>query len=106
MSEDAAIRKQLAELAVEVEITQMLSMETDCPYPSHLHQAISKELQPRFAQACMEILGPLGQIQSGRWAPMAGEIDRLYRRSFGNHAGGTSQLKRMVVATRALGLPR
>jgi hypothetical protein len=54
----------------------------------------------------MEILGALGQIQSGPWAPLAGEIDHLYRRSFGNHAGGTSQLKRMVVATRALGLPR
>jgi len=32
--------------------------------------------------------------------------DRIYRRSFGNHAGGTSQVKRMVVATRVLGLPR
>ena len=30
----------------------------------------------------------------------------LDRRSFGNHAGGTSQVKRMVVATRVLGLPR
>jgi hypothetical protein len=54
----------------------------------------------------MEILGPLGQVQSGRWAPLAGEIDRIYRRSFGNHAGGTSQVKRMVLATRVLGLPR
>jgi alkylation response protein AidB-like acyl-CoA dehydrogenase len=106
MSEDRAIRKQLAELAVEVEIQQLLSREPGCPYGTHLHQAISKELQPRFAQACMEILGPLGQIQTGKWAPLAGEIDRIYRRSFGNHAGGTSQLKRMVVATRALGLPR
>jgi hypothetical protein len=52
------------------------------------------------------VLGPVGQIQSGPWAPLAGEIDRTYRRSFGNHAGGTSQLKRMVVATRVLGLPR
>ena len=75
-------------------------------YGPHLHQAITKEFQPRFAQTCMDILGPLGQIQSGPWAPLAGEIDRIYRRSFGNHAGGTSQLKRMVVATRALGLPR
>ena len=41
---------------------------------------------------------------SGRRSP--GEIDRIYRRSFGNHAGGTSQVKRMVVATRGLGLPR
>ena len=53
----------------------------------------------------MEILGPLGQIQTGEWAPLAGEIDRLYRRSFANHAGGTSQVKRMVVATRGTRTP-
>ena len=74
-------------------------------YGFHLHQAITKEFQPEFGQTCMEILGPLGQIQTGEWAPLAGEIDRIYRRSFGNHAGGTSQVKRMVVATRGLGLP-
>ena len=71
-----------------------------------LCQAIVKEFQPEFGQRCMEILGPLGIIQGGEWAPLAGEIDRIYRRSFGNHAGGTSQVKRMVVATRVLGLPR
>jgi len=106
MSEDSALRKELAQLAVEVEIQKLLGYEPECSYGPHLHQAITKELQPRFAQACMEILGPMAQIQTGRWAPLAGEFDRLYRRSFGNHAGGTSQLKRMVVATRALGLPR
>jgi alkylation response protein AidB-like acyl-CoA dehydrogenase len=106
LSEDSATRRQLAELAVEVEVQKLLGYESNCPYGSHLHQAITKELQPRFAQACMDILGPLAQIQIGKWAPLAGEFDRLYRRSFGNHAGGTSQLKRMVVATRALGLPR
>jgi alkylation response protein AidB-like acyl-CoA dehydrogenase len=104
LAEDPATRLQLADLAIGVEIEKML--QYDGQYGSHLHQAISKEFQPEFAQRCMEILGPCGQIQSGEWAPLAGEIDRLYRRSFGNHAGGTSQVKRMVVATRVLGLPR
>jgi 3-oxocholest-4-en-26-oyl-CoA dehydrogenase alpha subunit len=107
LSEDPVVRSQLARLAIEVELQSMLAQERDCPYGgAHLHQAITKEFQPRFAQTCMDILGPLGQIQSGPWAPLAGEIDRVYRRSFGNHAGGTPQLKRMVVATRLLGLPR
>jgi alkylation response protein AidB-like acyl-CoA dehydrogenase len=97
---------QLADLAIGVEVERLLQFEGACGYGGHLHQAITKEFQPEFAQRCMEILGPLGQIQSGEWAPLAGEIDRIYRRSFGNHAGGTSQVKRMVVATRALGLPR
>jgi len=104
--EDPVLRLKLAQLAVGVEIERVLSYEAGCPYGGHLHQAITKEFQPRFAQECVDILGPLGQIQAGPLAPLHGEIDRIYRRSFGNHAGGTSQVKRMVVATRFLGLPR
>jgi alkylation response protein AidB-like acyl-CoA dehydrogenase len=104
--DDPVVRSQLAELEIGVEIEKLLWYEGQCSYGFHLHAAIFKEFQPEFAQTCMEILGPLGQIQRGEWAPLAGEIDRIYRRSFGNHAGGTSQVKRMVVATRALGLPR
>jgi alkylation response protein AidB-like acyl-CoA dehydrogenase len=106
LAEDPVVRMQLAELTVGVEIEKLLWYEGACDYGFHLHQAIVKEYQPEFAQTCMEILGPLAQVQTGDWAPLAGEIDRIYRRSFGNHAGGTSQVKRMVVATRALGLPR
>jgi alkylation response protein AidB-like acyl-CoA dehydrogenase len=106
LADDPVVRTQLADLAIGVEVEKLLWYEGQCDYGFHLHSAIFKEFQPEFAQTCMEILGPLGQIQTGEWAPLAGEIDRLYRRSFGNHAGGTSQVKRMVVATRALGLPR
>ena len=106
LAEDPVVSMQLADLAIGVEINKLLDSEGPCDYGVHLHQGIAKEFQPKFAQIAMEILGPLCQIQSGPWAPVAGEIDRAYRRSFGNHAGGTSQLKRMVVATRALGLPR
>ncbi len=106
MIDDPLVRNALARLAIGVEIEKMLRYEPDCRYGSHMHQGITKEFQPEFAQICMEIVGPLAQIQGGEWAPLAGEIDRVYRRSFGNHAGGTSQVKRMVVATRALGLPR
>jgi len=107
LSEDPFVRGKLADLAIGVEIEKMLAYEGyGCKYGNHLHQAIVKEFQPEFGQWCMEILGPLAQIQSGEWAPLAGAVDRIYRQSFGNHAGGTSQVKRMVVATRALGLPR
>jgi 3-oxocholest-4-en-26-oyl-CoA dehydrogenase alpha subunit len=104
--DDPLVQHHLAQLAIGVEIEKVLRWEGGCQYGGHLHQAITKEFQPEFGQRCMEILGPLGIIQRGEWAPLAGEIDRIYRRSFGNHAGGTSQVKRMVVATRALGLPR
>ena len=101
------MREQLAELAIGVEIETLLSYEGACVYGAHTHQAITKGIPaPKFAQVCMGDPRADRPIQSGPWAPMAGEIDRLYRRSFGNHAGGTSQLKRMVMATRILGLAR
>jgi hypothetical protein len=37
---------------------------------------------------------------------MEGRVEKYFRTSFGNHAGGTVQVKRMVAATRGLGLPR
>ena len=104
--DDPVVQHHLAQLEIGVEVEKMIGLEGGRRYGGHLSQAIQKEFQPEFGQRCMEILGPLGVIQGGEWAPLAGEIDNLYRRSFGNHAGGTSQVKRMVVATRVLGLPR
>ncbi len=68
---------------------------------------VSKENKPRFAQIINQIVGPLSQVRTeSRWAPFDGGAEAWYRWSFANHAGGTSQVKRMVLATRGLGLPR
>ncbi|OAI42342.1 hypothetical protein AYO38_11490 [bacterium SCGC AG-212-C10] len=114
MSEDPVVRMQLSELMIGVESMKLLEYDSfwrsqsgnPSAYGHYLSQAYYKEFWPRFAQTCMEILGPAAQITSGPWAPLAGEVEQFYRTSFGNHAGGTSQTKRMVIATRALGLPR
>ena len=114
MIKDGAVRRQLTELAVGIEIQRALEYEglwrfmarQPSKYGAFLPAAVNKEYAPVFVQQCMELLGPVGQIQSGRWAPLAGAVDRMYRQAYGNHAGGTSQLKRMVIATRSLGLPR
>ena len=63
-------------------------------------------MRPEFFELCQEIVGPLGQLKRGRHAPLGGQVEAWYRQSFANHAGGTSQVKRMVLATRGLGLPR
>ena len=115
ISKDPVVRMKLTDLAITLESLKMLGWDglyrTEHGVPSQfpggaMGAVISKEFAPHFAQTCMEILGPLGQIQEGRWAPLAGEIERMFRHSFANHAGGTSQVKRMVLATRGLGLPR
>ena len=114
MIKDPLVRRQLTELAVGIEIFKALDSDAlwrftarqPSKYGAFFPAAVSKEYAPVFVQQCMDLLGPLGQIQSGRWAPLAGAVDRIYRQSYGHHAGGTSQLKRMVMATRGLGLPR
>ncbi len=117
LMEDPVVRLQLAELLEGVEAirTQYYESYSNAvtgitvgprPIALNLHQAYYKEFWPRFAQTCMEIVGPMAQIQGGRWACLNGELEHYFRGSVSNHAGGTSQLKRMVLATRGLGLPR
>lgn len=114
LSKDPVVRMQLTELALTVECMKLLGWEGLSraehggpeEFGGSMASVISKDSSPRFAQTCMEILGPLGQLQGGPWAPLAGEVDKFYRQSFGNHAGGTPQIKRVVAATRGLGLPR
>lgn len=117
LSEDPVIRLKLGELMMGVEAVKMLVYEFYSTAVSksprgfgqatmHLQQTVYKEFWPRLAQTCMEIVGPMAQIEGGKWAQLGGKFERYYRASFGNHAGGTSQLKRMVLATRGLGLPR
>ena len=71
-----------------------------------MEQTVYKEYWPKLAQTLMEIVGPMAQIQGGKWARLKGAVEYFYRTSFGNHAGGTPQLKRMVLATRGFNLPR
>jgi alkylation response protein AidB-like acyl-CoA dehydrogenase len=116
--EDPLVRQQLAELEMSMQLVRLHVAESysnfahrrsrigSFVYTSNLHLSFYKELAPRFTQICMEIVGPASQIQSGPWAHLEGRLEKAFRASFGNHAGGTPQLKRMTLATRGLGLPR
>jgi alkylation response protein AidB-like acyl-CoA dehydrogenase len=111
LSQDPVIRLQLAELMTGVELVKLQTFELFSNIKSRTRQAdISqlylKEFWPRQAQIAMEIVGPMAQVAGGRWARLEGRFQHFFLSSFGNHAGGTSQLKRMTFATRGLGLPR
>lgn len=111
---DALLRRKLAEAAVEIEGLRLLRWDDLCraergqsiAFGGALAGMLFREFNPKFAQMCMEILGPLGQLSDPDTAPLRGEIEHYFRQSFGNHGGGTPQLKRVQVATRGLGLPR
>jgi alkylation response protein AidB-like acyl-CoA dehydrogenase len=112
---DPIVRSQLAELELMVETERLLTYESlsnatngrPPQFGGALGVVVSKENKPLFAQIMSQIVGPLAQLRQGsRWAPVDGGPEAWYRWSYANHAGGTSQVKRMVLATRGLGLPR
>jgi alkylation response protein AidB-like acyl-CoA dehydrogenase len=117
--DDPIVRDHLAELDLLVQSQRLLTYESlsnaQAKRPPAFAGAISavvqKEAMPRFAELTNLIVGPLGQLAAGsKWTPMGddpnGGPEAWFRQAFRNHAGGTAQVKRMVLATRGLGLPR
>ena len=121
-------RLMLAEFAIELEVQRQLYWRTIWAREQResgndvigekigggLHQASSsvlglwqKEWTPRFMHAAYRLLGPYGQLKYGdRWAPMLGEIERGVRLSHSNHAHGTPEILKNVMAHRGLDMPR
>ena len=112
--DDPLVRDRLAELATIVEVERVLAYARLSAVEhgevtssdGTMQAVVTKENRLRFARLANEIGGPLGQLSAGPGAAAEGELPDWYLRSFGNHAGGTSQVKRMQLATRGLGLPR
>ncbi len=113
--EDPYVRERLAELATLVEVHRCLSYSGLSSYMNKrppklggaLGTVVTKEARPRVGQLINEILGPLGELRADApGVPFGGLGAEWFLRQINNHAGGTPQVKRMVMATRGLGLPR
>lgn len=113
--DDPHVQADLAKLAEMIQTQRLLAYEIvgdnaagrQTPWSGGAQQVIAKEYEPVFAQIFDRVLGPTSQLRGeSADAPINGKPEAWYRQSFANHAGGTSQLKRMVLATRGLGLPR
>jgi len=131
ISRDPVVRRKLAQLAIDQAVMTQIGWQelsnaqrnfgkprkvtSPADVGGGIHSVgtstlpmIRKEWNPRFAQAVIEIMGPLGLLSAGsEWAPLEGWAERHYRlRGFENHAHGTIEVLKMIVATRGLGLPR
>jgi alkylation response protein AidB-like acyl-CoA dehydrogenase len=112
--EDPRVRQDLGQLALMVDQLKLLTLEglsnarhrQPPRFGGALSTVVMKEAEPRFSEIVHRIMGPLAQLRKSPWAPFDGGAEAWYRYSYANHAGGAPQVKRMVLATRGLGLPR
>ena len=68
----------------------------------------ANELNLRLANTAMEIMGLYGTLKGGsKWAPFCGKFQELSQWSSGfTIAGGTTEIRKNVIAWTGLGLPR
>ena len=114
--EDPLVRHRLADLAIEVEVSRLISyniawMQSQDLVPNKeasMGKAFGTELQQHVAAAGMKLLGLYGQLEpESKYAPLRGRIERGYLTSVSaTIAAGTSEIQRNIIATRGLGLPR
>lgn len=115
-SEDPLIRQKLAQCYTEIEVMRFNQMrafsqinKTGVPGPEGSIQKIFwSELNQRFQQVAMEIMGPFGQLAHGAEDAFdEGQWEYGYLRSRGNTIeAGTSEIQRNIIGHFVLGLPK
>ena len=113
---DPVMRNRLAELIAECEIARLMHYRVIWMqdkgvipnYESAMNKVYGLELNQRVTAAGMQVLGHYaGLMPDSKWAPIDGRAPLFYLRSIGNTLEmGTSEIDRIIIAQRGLGLPR
>ncbi|MCI0437622.1 MAG: acyl-CoA dehydrogenase family protein [Chloroflexi bacterium] len=116
LAEDPVVRNRLADLAVEVEVSRLISyniawMQSRGMVPNKeasMGKVFGTELQQHVVRTGINLLGLYGQLEpDSKYAPLKGRIEKGYMTSVSaTIAAGTSEIQRNIIATRGLGLPR
>jgi len=114
--EHYAIKKKLADLAIDMEIAYIYFFKTAWMMDNNLFpnteasalKLIGTQLSKKLAGIGMDVLGMRGQLHHGSpLAPMNGRICIGYLDSLSAVIGaGTSEIQRNIIAQRGLGLPK
>lgn len=114
--DDESVRERLARLAIEREVSTLLRLRSKWVeargsrslVEGSMFKLFSAESQVRASSDLLDIFGPLGAIETGDpAAPGAGEFCHEFRHSIVLPIyGGSSEVQRMIIAERGLGLPR
>lgn len=113
---DQIIRRSLAEMAVEIEVSRWLSYRVawmqsrglTLEIETSMAKVFASELMQRLANEGMKMLGLLGLLCEGsKLAPLKGWMETWYLSVTGRTIGsGTSEIQRNIMAQRGLGMPR
>ncbi|MCX6007990.1 MAG: acyl-CoA dehydrogenase family protein, partial [Chloroflexi bacterium] len=114
--DDPAIKSDLAEMAVNIEVARMMcyriawiySIGAHSSYESSMAMLFGSDLLRRISDVGMRVLGQYGQLMPGsKWAIGKAEITRNYLASLSiGVGGGTNEIQKNIIAMRGLGLPR
>lgn len=115
LRENAIIRDRLGALAADIEVARQFAMRNTRRREAGqtpLHEAamtklFAGELQERFGEAALDILGSGGLLSEDAPSAPLGEMEQVLRHSImGVIGGGTAEIQRNIIAIRGLGLPR
>jgi 3-oxocholest-4-en-26-oyl-CoA dehydrogenase alpha subunit len=113
--EDPLVRQRLAAFATELEAQRMLSwrvawLQSQGEVPSteaSVQSLRRRAFEHEFANFAVGLLGLYGQLARGsHWARLRGWCEKLYLTSASQHAGGTTEIQKNIIALRGLALPR
>lgn len=113
--QDPLVRHKLAYWATELEAQRMLSWRIAWLQSQGIQPGMEASIQSLrvrltehdFANFAMELLGLYGQLSPGSpWVPLRGRIEKMYLSSSSQHAGGTTEIQKNIIAIHGLGLPR
>jgi alkylation response protein AidB-like acyl-CoA dehydrogenase len=110
------VRNKLVDLALEMEVLKLLNYRVSWLIArgvvpiveSSMIKVFGSEHTRRATDACLQIMGLYGQLQTGsKWVPLRGRPEHVYRMdvllTFG---GGTNEVLRDMMAMMGLSLPR
>jgi alkylation response protein AidB-like acyl-CoA dehydrogenase len=116
VAEKPWIPDAMAEVAIKLHLIDLLGLKASSmsdlkkstPYDGPVSHVFGSESRRDFFRVAMQILGPYGQLAEGsKYAPMHGVFLREYMDApRWTIVHGSSEIQRLVIATRGLGLPR